>query len=162
MLAKDSDVVSRSDLANNKYAASDPRLVTINEVAGKGDTPVAINFQQAFNAPNSPWLTMIRGAVLGDGASVDKDNDHIVTVTEIAVYLTDRAREWSDADTDHDGTISESEAQGAPTIRSIFSTADQDHDGTLRRQEHERWAQTSLMQNVDLPVVVPNIINKKF
>ena len=45
----------------------DPRLVTINEVAGKGDTPVALNFQQAFNAPNSPWLTLVRNAVLGDG-----------------------------------------------------------------------------------------------
>jgi len=80
VLAKDKDVVSRSDLANNKYATADPRLVTINEVAGKGETPVAINFQQAFNAPNSPWLTMIRGAVLGDGASVDKDNDQITAV----------------------------------------------------------------------------------
>ena len=68
VLAKDKDVVSRSDLANNKYASADPRLVTINEVAGKGETPVAINFQQAFNAPNSPWLTMVRNAVLGDGA----------------------------------------------------------------------------------------------
>jgi multiple sugar transport system substrate-binding protein len=80
VLAKDKDVVSRSDLANNKYAASDPRLVTINQVAGKGETPVAINFQQAFNAPNSPWLTMVRHAVLGDGASVDKDNQQITAV----------------------------------------------------------------------------------
>jgi multiple sugar transport system substrate-binding protein len=80
VLAKDNDVVSRSDLANNEYAAKDPRLVTINEVAGKGDTPVALNFQQAFNAPNSPWLTLVRNAVLGDGSSVDKDNDEITAV----------------------------------------------------------------------------------
>ena len=60
--------MSRSDLASNKYSDADPRLVTINEVAGKGDTPVSINFQQAFNAPNSPWLTLVRNAVLdGDG-----------------------------------------------------------------------------------------------
>ena len=63
-------MVSRSDLASNKYAAKDPRLVTINEVAGKGETPVALNFQQAFNAPNSPWLTLVRDAVLGDGGNV--------------------------------------------------------------------------------------------
>ena len=68
MLAKDNDVVSRCDLADNEYSAKDPRLVTINEVAGKGDTPVALNFQQAFNAPNSPWLTLVRNAVLGDGS----------------------------------------------------------------------------------------------
>jgi multiple sugar transport system substrate-binding protein len=80
VLAKDLDVVSRSDLASNKYTENDPRLVTINQVAGKGNTPVAINFQQAYNAPNSPWLTLVRNAVLGDGNSVDKDNDAITSV----------------------------------------------------------------------------------
>ena len=80
VLAKNKDVVSRSDLANNKYASADPRLVTINEVAGEGETPVAENFQQAFNAPNSPWLTLIRNAVLRNDDSVDKDNDEITAV----------------------------------------------------------------------------------
>src|SRR5215218_10449658 len=80
VLAKNHDVVSRSDLSNNEYSDSDPRLVEINEVAGAGDTPVALNFQQAFNAPNSPWLTLVRNAVLGDGASVDADNDEITAV----------------------------------------------------------------------------------
>ncbi len=80
VLAKDNDVVSRSDLATNEYSSKDPRLVTINEVAGEGDTPVALNFQQAFNAPGSPWLTLVRNAVLGDGTSVDADNDAITDV----------------------------------------------------------------------------------
>lgn len=80
VLAKDNDVVSRADLANNEYSSKDPRLITINEVAGKGDTPVALNFQQAFNAPNSPWLTLVRNAVLGDGRTVDADNDEITAV----------------------------------------------------------------------------------
>lgn len=80
VLAKNSDVVSRSDLASNEYSDQDPRLVTINEVAGKGDTPVAMNFQQAFNSPTSPWLTLVRNAVLGDGDSVDTDNDEITAV----------------------------------------------------------------------------------
>jgi len=80
VLAKDNDVVSRSDLADNEYAQKDPRLVTINQVAGEGDTPVSLNFQQAFNAPDSPWLTLVRNAVLGDGASVDQDNDEITAV----------------------------------------------------------------------------------
>ncbi|MBX3026614.1 hypothetical protein KF840_17040 [bacterium] len=95
-------------------------------------------------------------------AAVDKDGDNIVTVTEIATYLGERAKEWASADTNQDGVITAEEADRSPTIRSVFSAADQDHDGVLRRQEHERWAQTTLMQNVDLPVVVPNIINKKF
>ncbi|SFR83215.1 multiple sugar transport system substrate-binding protein [Agromyces sp. CF514] len=80
VLAKDNDVVSRSDLADNEYSQKDPRLITINEVAGQGDTPVAINFQQAFNAPNSPWLTMVRNAVLGDASTIDADNDEITAV----------------------------------------------------------------------------------
>lgn len=80
VLAQNNDVVSRADLADNEYSEKDPRLVTINEVAGNGDTPVAINFQQAFNAPSSPWLTLVRNAVLGDGESVDADNDEITAV----------------------------------------------------------------------------------
>lgn len=80
VLAKNNDVVSRADFADNEYAAKDPRLVTINEVAGQGKTPVALNFQQAFNAPSSPWLTLVRNAVLGDGSSIDADNDEITAV----------------------------------------------------------------------------------
>ncbi|MFE2755941.1 ABC transporter substrate-binding protein [Actinosynnema sp. NPDC059335] len=80
VLAKNKDVVSRADLAQNKYATEDPRLVTINEVAGKGDTPVAPNFQQAFNAPNSPWLTLVRNQVLNGGGDLGKDNDEITAV----------------------------------------------------------------------------------
>ncbi|EZP28048.1 ABC transporter substrate-binding protein [Microbacterium oleivorans] len=82
VLAKNKDVVSRADLASNTFSDADPRLVTINEVAGKGDTPVALNFQQAFNAPGSPWLTLVRNAVLGDGDSVDADNDEITAILQ--------------------------------------------------------------------------------
>ncbi|MGY2874379.1 multiple sugar transport system substrate-binding protein [Marmoricola sp. URHA0025 HA25] len=80
VLAKDKDVVSRGDLANNQYAAADPRLVKINEVAAKGKTPVALNFQQAFNAPSSPWLTLVRNQVLNGKDSVDSDNTEITSV----------------------------------------------------------------------------------
>ncbi|MET8306743.1 sugar ABC transporter substrate-binding protein [Micromonospora sp. NPDC005173] len=80
VLAKNKDVVSRADLASNKYAAEDPRLVTINDAAGKGDTPVALNFQQAFNAPNSPWLTLVRNRVLNGSGDLQKDNGEINAV----------------------------------------------------------------------------------
>jgi len=82
VLAKNKDVVSRADLATNKYASADPRLVTINEVAGKGDTPVALNFQQAFNAPNSPWLTLIRNQVLNGSGDLRKENGEITSVLQ--------------------------------------------------------------------------------
>ncbi len=80
VLAKNGDAVSRSDLTDNQYSSADPRVVTINEVAAKGKTPVALNFQQAFNAPNSPWLTMIRNEILGGKNTVDADNDQISAV----------------------------------------------------------------------------------
>lgn len=80
VLAKDGDIVSRSDLANNQYSEKDPRVVTINKVAGQGETPVALNFQQAFNASGSPWLTLVRNAVLGDDKSLTKDNAAISSV----------------------------------------------------------------------------------
>ncbi|PWU48789.1 sugar ABC transporter substrate-binding protein [Micromonospora globispora] len=80
VLAKDNDVVSRGDLANNKYAAKDPRLVTINEVAGKGQTPVAMNFQQAYNATNSPWLSLVRDCVLSEGTDLQPNNQQITSV----------------------------------------------------------------------------------
>ena len=80
VLAKDGNAVSRGDLADNEYAAADPRLVTINEVAAQGDTPVALNFQQAFNAPGSPWLTLVRNAVLNGEDSVPADNEEITAI----------------------------------------------------------------------------------
>lgn len=80
VLAKNGDVVSRTDLASNKYSEADPRVVMINEIAGKGSTPVAVNFQQAFNAPDGPWLTLIRNAVFGDATTVEADNDAITEV----------------------------------------------------------------------------------
>lgn len=80
VLAKNNDVVSRSDLADNEYSSKDPRLVTINEVASKGDTPYSLNFQEAFNSPTSPWLTLVRNAVLEGTDTVDADSDAITDV----------------------------------------------------------------------------------
>jgi len=76
-VAKGGNIVARSDLANNKYAAADPRVVTVNQVAAKGVTPLAKNFGQTFNDPNGPWLVLTRDAVFGDPSKVDKDNDAI-------------------------------------------------------------------------------------
>ena len=141
--------------------------------AGKGTpTPdllpqdVRVRFQTA-DLDQSGGLTQdeaIKGGFSSSAfAAVDKDHDNIVTVTEIATYLGERAKDWASADTDHDGVVTATEANSAPpTVRSVFNTGDRGTDGVLRQEEYDRWAQTSLMQNVDLPVVVPNIINKKF
>ncbi|MBM2614295.1 sugar ABC transporter substrate-binding protein [Actinoplanes sp. LDG1-06] len=76
VLAANDSSVSRTDLADNKYSQKDPRVVTVNKVAAspQSKTPVAVNFQQAFNAPGSPWMTLVRDQVYGDPSTLGKDN----------------------------------------------------------------------------------------
>ncbi|GAA2631336.1 ABC transporter substrate-binding protein [Paractinoplanes durhamensis] len=82
VLAANNTSVARSDLADNSFSAKDPRVALINKVAGSAQskTPVAINFQQAFNAPGSPWVTLFRNQVYGDGSTLDKDNEAVTQV----------------------------------------------------------------------------------
>ncbi|MFF9100946.1 ABC transporter substrate-binding protein [Streptomyces rubrogriseus] len=77
VVAAHKDVVARTDLAENKYSAADPRLVTINKLVAKGRTPYAVKFGQTFNDPNGPWLSLMRDAVFSDGAKVDGLNKDI-------------------------------------------------------------------------------------
>ena len=56
ILAKNKDVVGRTDLANNEYSSADPRVVTINELVAKGETPYSLNFGATYNDPTGPWL----------------------------------------------------------------------------------------------------------
>jgi multiple sugar transport system substrate-binding protein len=81
VLAANNSSVSRGDLANNKYSEKDPRVVAINEVASSPDskTPVAVNFQQAFNAPSSPWVTLLRNQVFEGSDSLEEDNQAITS-----------------------------------------------------------------------------------
>ncbi len=82
VLAKGNSTVARTDLASNQYAAKDPRVATINEVAAapRSKTPVAVNFQQAFNAPGSPWVTMLRNQVYGAPSTLEADNQAVTQV----------------------------------------------------------------------------------
>ncbi|XVS60861.1 ABC transporter substrate-binding protein [Actinosynnema sp. CA-299493] len=76
VLAANNSSVARSDLANNEHTREDPRLLAVNEVAAAADsrTPMAVNFQQAFNAAGSPWVTLLRNQVFGDEGSLAADN----------------------------------------------------------------------------------------
>ncbi|MEV8230230.1 sugar ABC transporter substrate-binding protein [Streptomyces sp. NPDC079167] len=77
VLAAGGDIVARTDLADNKYAATDPRQVTINKLVAKGRTPYAAKFGQTFNDPNGPWLKLMRDAVFGDASRIAADNKSI-------------------------------------------------------------------------------------
>ena len=84
IVAKGGNIVARSDLANNKYAAADPRVVTVNQVAAKGVTPLAKNFGQTFNDPNGPWLVLTRDAVFNNAASSKLDSDNAAVTASLA------------------------------------------------------------------------------
>jgi multiple sugar transport system substrate-binding protein len=66
VLAKNKDVVARTDLADNKYSSQDERVQTINGLVEKGETPYSLNFGETYNDPNGPWLKVARDAVFGD------------------------------------------------------------------------------------------------
>ena len=74
VVAKNGNVLTRSDLADNKYSSADPRLVLFNQIAAKGKTPLAKDFGATFNDPQGPWLVLMRDAVFGDGANLDANN----------------------------------------------------------------------------------------
>ncbi|MGN6158314.1 MAG: ABC transporter substrate-binding protein [Devosia sp.] len=74
VVAKNGNVLTRSDLADNKYSSADPRLVLFNQIAAKGKTPLAKDFGATFNDPQGPWLVLMRDAVFGDGANIDANN----------------------------------------------------------------------------------------
>lgn len=64
-LAKNKDLLARTDLADNEFSAADPRVVTGLRVLAKGKAPFALNFNQTFNNPEGPWLSTLRGALFG-------------------------------------------------------------------------------------------------
>ncbi|AWS44256.1 ABC transporter substrate-binding protein [Streptosporangium sp. 'caverna'] len=77
IMAKNKDVLARTDLSDNKYSAEDPRVVLINSLVAKGQTPYALRFGQTFNDPQGPWLRLAREAVFGDPGKVAQLNTDI-------------------------------------------------------------------------------------
>jgi hypothetical protein len=94
--------------------------------------------------------------------SIDSDHDGIVTLYELGTYFAKRTSDWARADANGDGVVTREEAERVPSFKAIFDKADKNGDGVVRKEEYEAFSETTLNQNVDLPYVVPNIINKKF
>lgn len=57
----------RTDLADNEYAAADPRVVLMNQLVSDGQLPYSPRFFQTFNDPQGPFLALLREAVFGSG-----------------------------------------------------------------------------------------------
>jgi multiple sugar transport system substrate-binding protein len=79
VIAKNKGVPTRTDLAENRYSSEDPRIVTINSLMAKGETPYARNFNASFNDPQSPWLETVRGALFGDADKALTDGNTAIT-----------------------------------------------------------------------------------
>lgn len=62
-------MTSRRDLAENKFALADPRMVLLNKLITTGQSPYSPRFFQTFNDPNGPWLLFVREAIFGSGIS---------------------------------------------------------------------------------------------
>ncbi len=61
--AKTGNLPSRTDLANNKYFAADPRLTKTAEALTIAQTPSTFHFNDMSNASSSPWIEMLRTAI---------------------------------------------------------------------------------------------------
>jgi multiple sugar transport system substrate-binding protein len=62
--AKNGAFTSRTDLADNQYAAADPRMVVNNQALINGDTPRTLGYNEIFNDRNGPWLAALQTAIL--------------------------------------------------------------------------------------------------
>lgn len=82
VVAQAGDVPARISLLDNEYTAADPLALIMNATVEHGRTPVAANFSEAFNAPGSPWVTLVRNATLQQTASVAADNEQITATLQ--------------------------------------------------------------------------------
>lgn len=112
----------------------------------------------AEEARNSAWFTD-----QDEGFnSVDRDHSGTVTLAEVGEAIARQVSEWLGADTDHDGRVSETEAQAHNRLRDSFERADADRDHVVTRDEAESMSQRTYYRDAELPSVAPNIIEKRF
>ena len=73
-LAKNNILPSRPALADNKYFASDPRVIVTAKALGIGYVPWVYHFADMVNSDSSPWINMFQRAIFDgdvDGAIVE-------------------------------------------------------------------------------------------
>lgn len=64
VFAKNGAFTSRTDLADNEYAAADQRYVVNNEALAMGNVPITLGTNEIFNDPNGPWVAAFITAIL--------------------------------------------------------------------------------------------------
>lgn len=80
VFADNNDTASSITVLENGYGSADERTKIANATIKDGRAPVAVNFNEAFNAAGSPWQLLIQDAVWADGGQVDSLNEQITSV----------------------------------------------------------------------------------
>lgn len=80
VFADNNDTAASLSVLKNGYSNADPRTLIANETIADGRTPVAANFNEAFNAAGSPWQLFIQDVIWGDGSNADSLNADITSV----------------------------------------------------------------------------------
>lgn len=101
-----------------------------------------------------------------DFNSVDTDRSGTVTALELGQALQQRLNRWladfDAADTDHDGRLSEDEVKRVPSLAEVLTHIAPAKHPAVSRPEYESYAIERLYRDSELPVVAPNIIEKRF
>ena len=77
VFADNNDTASNLSVLENGYKNADPRTLVGNGTIKNGQTPIATNFNEAFNAAGSPWQILIQDAIWGDASKTAADNNAI-------------------------------------------------------------------------------------
>ncbi len=77
VFADNNDTASNLSVLENGYADADPRTLIANATIKDGRAPVAVNFNEAFNAAGSNWQLLVQDAVWADGSQIDSLNEQI-------------------------------------------------------------------------------------
>ena len=101
-----------------------------------------------------------------DLSGVDVDRSGTVTLFELGQALQQRVQSWMSefdaADLNHDGQVTEAEAQQAPNVWKMLTSGRRGQPPTVSRSEFEAYAFDRIYRQGDLPSVAPNIIEKRF
>lgn len=77
VFADNDDTAANLAVLADGYGDADPRTHVANATVAEGRAPVARNFNEAFNAPGSPWQLLIQDAVWGDESVIEEHNEAI-------------------------------------------------------------------------------------
>ena len=84
VFADNNDTASNLSVLADGYGDADPRTQIANATIADGRTPVAVNFNEAFNAAGSPWQLLIQDAVWSDGSQIEDLNAQINSILQLS------------------------------------------------------------------------------